>query len=162
QLINVLVTITLIEMMAAIGLGVRFVDLAPVARNWRLVTRALLANYGCVPAATGGLLLLFGAHPMVAAGFLILAVCPGAPCGPPFTGSGRGNVAVAVGLMVILAGSSAVIAPVLLHYLLLLVSGSESVTLDAARIVRTLLVSQVLPLCLGVAVRQWRPLLAER
>src|SRR5688500_15561946 len=139
QLINVLVTITLIEMMATIGLGVTFADLAGVTRNWRLVSRAALANYHCVPAVTIGLVLLFGAHPLVAAGFLILAVCPGAPYGPPFAGIAKGNVAVAVGLMVILAGSSALIAPVLLIGLLPLMGGNESLKVDAARIVITLL-----------------------
>jgi hypothetical protein len=52
--INVLVTVTLIEMMAAIGLRVTFTDLSGVARNWRLVIRAALANYVCVAAATIG------------------------------------------------------------------------------------------------------------
>ena len=162
QLINVVVTITLVEMMVAIGLGVTFVDLAGVARNWRLVGQAALANYVCVPAATVGLLLLFDPHPMVAAGFLILAVCPGAPYGPPCTAMAKGNVAVAVGLMVILAGSSAILAPILLHYLLPLVSGNEPLTVDATRIVGTLLATQLVPLCVGVAVRQWRPTLADR
>ena len=161
RLINVLVTITLIEMMVAIGLGVTFVDLAAVARNWRLVGRAALANYVCVPAATVGLLLLFNAQAMVAAGFLILAVCPGAPYGPPFTAIARGNVAVAVGLMVILAGSSALIAPILLLYLLPLRSGNEPLTVDATRIAVTLLLTQLVPLGAGVAVRQWRPPLAD-
>src|SRR5262249_52032128 len=130
QLINVLVTITLIEMMVAVGLGVTFADLAGVAGNWRLAGRAALANYVCVPAATVGPLPLFDAHPMVAAGFLILAVCPGAPYGPPFTAVAKGNVPLAVGLMVILAGSSAVIAPVLLHYLLPLLAGDEPLQVD--------------------------------
>src|SRR5205823_6151747 len=141
RLLNVLVTITLIEMMVAIGLGVTFVDLAGVARNWRLVARAILANYVCVPAATVGLLLLFDAHPMVAVGFLILAVCPGAPYGPPFAAIAKGNVASAVGLMVILAGSSAILAPILLHILLPLASGNESLTVDATKIAVTLLVT---------------------
>src|SRR5262249_6315412 len=71
QLINVLVTVTLVEMMAAVGLGVSLADLVGVAKQWRLVARAALANYVCVPAATVGLLLLFDADPMIAAGFLI-------------------------------------------------------------------------------------------
>jgi BASS family bile acid:Na+ symporter len=162
QLINILVTITLIEMMAAIGLRVTFADLADVARNWRLVARAALANYLCVPAATIGLLLLFNPHPLVSAGFLILTVCPGAPYGPPLTALARGNVAVAVGLMGILAGSSALVAPILLYSLLPLVSGNEATTIDAKRIVGTLLVTQLVPLGLGVAVRQWRPKMADR
>src|ERR1700674_4164546 len=97
QWINLLVTITLVEMMAAIGLGVTFDELAGVARNWRLVTNAALANYVALPAFTVGLLLLFGAQPMIAAGFLILAACPGAPFGPPCTAIAKGNVAVSVG-----------------------------------------------------------------
>jgi BASS family bile acid:Na+ symporter len=162
QFINLLVTITLVEMMAAIGLGVTVRDLAGVARDWRLAGRAALANYVCVPAATVVLLLLFGSNPMVATGFLILAVCPGAPYGPPFTAIAKGNVAVAVGLMVLLAGSSAVLAPVLLHYLLPLISSDEQLTVDATRILVTLLATQLVPLCVGVAVRQWRPGLADR
>jgi BASS family bile acid:Na+ symporter len=162
RLINVLVTLTLIEMMAAIGLGVSFADLARVARDWRLIVRATLANYVCVPAVTVGLLLLFAPDPMVAVGFLILAVCPGAPYGPPFTAIARGNMAVAVGLMVLLAGSSALLAPVLLHYLLLLVSGSEPLPVDPVGIAGILLLTQLVPLGVGVGVRQWRPLLAER
>jgi BASS family bile acid:Na+ symporter len=162
RLINILVTITLIEMMVAIGLGVTFADLMGVARNWRLVVRAALANYVCVPAAAVGLLLLFHAHPMVAAGFLILAVCPGAPYGPPFTAIAKGNVAVSVGLMAILAGSSAILAPLLLHFLLPMLSGDDSLSVDVTRIAGTLLVTQLLPLCAGVAVGHWRPLLAGR
>ena len=89
--INILVPITLIEMMVAIGLGVSLAELAAVARNWRLVTKAALANYLCVPAVTVGLLLLFHpADPMVAAGFLILAVCPGAALAPAAPSSPRG------------------------------------------------------------------------
>jgi predicted Na+-dependent transporter len=110
QFINALVTITLIEMMVAIGLGVTFADVIRVARNWRLVAQAVLANYICVPAAAVGLLLLFRAEPMVAAGFLIAAVCPGAPYAPPFTALAKGNVPVSVGLMVMLAGTSALAA----------------------------------------------------
>jgi BASS family bile acid:Na+ symporter len=162
HLTNVLVTVTLIEMMLAIGLGVTWVDLLGVVRNWRLVMQAVLANYVCVPAVTVGLLLLFRAHPLVAAGFLILAVCPGAPYGPPLTVIANGNVAVSVGLMVILAGSTALIAPILLHYLLPLVSGPDSLEIDTTRIAGTLLVTQLVPLCVGVGVHQWRPTLADR
>jgi BASS family bile acid:Na+ symporter len=162
RLINLLVTVTLIEMMVAIGLSVSFAELVRVARDWRLVARAGLANYVLVPAATVGLLFLFHARPMIAVGFLILAVCPGAPYGPPFTAIAKGNVAVAVGLMVILAGSSALIAPILLHLLLPQVVENEPLTVETSKIVVTLVVTQLLPLCVGVAVRQWRPLLAER
>jgi BASS family bile acid:Na+ symporter len=162
QIINVLVTITLIEMMAAIGLRVTFGELFAVVRNWRLAARAAVANYVCVPAVTLALLLAFDADPMVAAGFLVLAVCPGAPYGPACSVIAKGNVPVAVGLMVLLAGSSAMLAPLLLGVLLPLVSEGQPLQVDAVKISLTLLVTQLLPLCAGMAIRQWRPALADR
>jgi BASS family bile acid:Na+ symporter len=170
QLINLLVTITLVEMMVAIGLGVTFAELVGVARSWRLLTKAVLANYVVVPAVTVGLLSLYRVHPMVAAGFLILAVCPGAPFGPPLAALARGNKAVAVGLMVILSGSSVILAPILLHFLLPLMAGNETANgtegtgpkVDALQIGVTLLGIQLVPLCVGLAVRHWRPALAKR
>jgi BASS family bile acid:Na+ symporter len=162
QLIKVLVTLTVVEMMLTMGLGVSLVDLVGVLRNGRLLLGAALANYVCVPAVTVGLVFLFGAPPMVAAGFLILAVCPGAPFGPPLAAIARADVRVAVGVMVILAASSALIAPKLLAYLLPLASGSEVLHVDPMAIIGTLLVSQLLPLGIGIAVRKWRPILADR
>src|SRR4051812_26182022 len=104
QLTNVLASVTLFEMMVAIGLGVAGRDVLRVAADWRLVGKAALASYVLVPAAAVGLLILFNADRYVAVGFLVAAVCPGAPYGPPFTGIAKGNVAVSVGLMVLLAG----------------------------------------------------------
>ena len=49
RLLNVLVIITLIEMMVLVGLGVTFAELVDTGRNWRLVARAMAANYLFVP-----------------------------------------------------------------------------------------------------------------
>jgi len=162
QMINVLVTITLIEMMIGSGLGVAFEEVVGVVRKRTLLLRAALANYICVPAVTIGLLLWFRTPPMVAAGFLIIAACPGAPYGPPLTALAKGNATTAVGLMVILAGSSAIVAPMLLRLLLPVIAAGSALKVDAARIVKTLLASQLLPLSAGLFVRQWRPFLADR
>lgn len=162
RLINILVTITLIEMMVLIGLRVTFAELGRVAGNWRLVGRAAVANYLLVPAVAVGLLVWFDANPMVAAGFLILAVCPGAPFGPPFAGIARANVPIAVGLMVILAGSSAVISPLLLQLLLPWISGGEAPRIDLPGMLGALLITQLLPLLCGLLLRHWRPQLADR
>jgi BASS family bile acid:Na+ symporter len=170
QFINVLATVTLFEMMVTIGLGVTFTDVVGVARKWQMVGKAALANYLCVPAAAVALLLLFHANPYIAAGFLIAAVCPGAPYGPPFTGMAKGNVPASVGLMILLAGSSALLAPLLLTFLLPFTLGflpplpveSKPLEIDAIKVVSTLLLSQMLPLAVGLAIRQWRPALAEK
>jgi BASS family bile acid:Na+ symporter len=163
QVINLLVTILLVEMMVAIGLGVALGDLALVARDWRLVLRAALANYLAVPAITVGLLILFRpSDPMVSAGFLILAVCPGAPFGPACTKIAGGNVPASVGVMVLLAASSAIVAPLLLGALLPGFSGEGKLEVDAIEIVVTLLLTQLMPLCAGLGFKHWCPRLAGK
>jgi bile acid:Na+ symporter, BASS family len=161
QIINLLAAVTLIEMMVTIGLGSSISQVIDVSRDWHLLIRAVLANYVMVPAAAVGLLLLFQSPPLVATGFLIAAVCPGAPFGPPFTAMARGNVAVAVGLMVILAGSSAVAAPLLLRFLTPWVCGGNAAEINTVKVIGILLGAQLLPLCVGLVMRERRPLLAE-
>jgi BASS family bile acid:Na+ symporter len=160
--INILVTITLVEMMVLVGLRVTFADLVSTAKNWQLVARAALANYVLVPAVTVALLMLFNVGAMVAAGFLVLAVCPGAPYGPPFAAIARANVPLAVGLMAILAGTSTIISPALLHVLLPWVSGGEAPKIDLIGMLGALLATQLLPLLVGLTVKHRRPQLADR
>jgi BASS family bile acid:Na+ symporter len=162
RLINLVVTIALIEMMVTVGLRVTFAEIIDTGKDWPLVARAALANYVLVPAVAIILLLLFQAGPMVAAGFLVLAVCPGAPFGPPFARIAHADVPAAVGLMVILAGSSAVFSPLLLSLLLPWLSGGEAAQVGPIGLVGTLLITQLLPLLAGLLVNHWRPKLAAR
>jgi bile acid:Na+ symporter, BASS family len=162
RLINLLVTVTLVEMMVTVGLRVTFAELVATVSDSGLVARAMLANYLLVPAVAVLLLLMFHAAPMVSAGFLILAVCPGAPFGPPFAGIARGDVPQAVGLMAILAGSSALLSPLLLYVLLPWLSGGAAPAVDAVGMVGTLLITQLLPLLAGLLLNHWYPHLAAR
>src|SRR5215218_10166896 len=111
-------------MMIAVGLRVTWLEVAQTLTNRALLVRALLVNYALVPAVVVALLMVVGASPAVAIGFLVLAVCPGAPYGPPLAQAARADVAAAVGLMVILAASSAVVSPILLSLLLPWVTGA--------------------------------------
>jgi len=98
----------------------------------------------------------------VSAGFLVIAVSPGAAYGPPFTAMAKGDVAAAVGLMVILASSSAICTPVLLHALLPLVAARQGLRVDVVKMVVMLLLTQLLPLLGGLAMRQSLPALTLR
>src|SRR5215831_12846425 len=79
RLINILVTVTLIEMMVLIGLRVTFAEIVNTVRSWPLIARAVAANYLLVPVLAIVLLILFAANPMVAVGFGVLDRSLGAP-----------------------------------------------------------------------------------
>src|ERR1700752_1669183 len=104
RFINLLAAVTLVQPMLVIGLGPTLTGVRAVARDLSGLTRAFAANYVAVPAAAVALVLLFRAPPLVAAGVMVVAACPGAPYGPPFPALARGNVDRAGGWMLPLAG----------------------------------------------------------
>jgi BASS family bile acid:Na+ symporter len=162
QAISLLVYIILIEMSFATGLGVRLADVIGAAKDGRQLLGTGLSNYVAVPAAAVILILLVDADPLIAAGILILAVCPGAPYGPPLTALARGTTATSVGLMVILVGSSVVLAPLLLFLLQPLTTGGTDLHVDPLGMLSVIVVTQLLPLCCGLAIGQRWPDRAAR
>ena len=162
RLIQPLTFAGLVSMMLSMGCVVTPSELGTAMRSGRRLWAGLLSNFVFVPAVTVALLGLFDSAPLVSAGFLILAVCPGAPVSPMFTATARGDVAYAAGLMVLLAGLSAVLAPLLLAVLLPWVAPSSDLSIDSLAILRSLLLTQLLPLAAGLGLHAFRPPLADR
>jgi BASS family bile acid:Na+ symporter len=156
-LIALLNVTALVTIMLSMGLQVTIPAVLASARPARRLLLGLLANYVVVPVVTLGLLSLFQVNPMVSVGFFILAVCPGAPVGPPITAIARGNVPWAIGIMVILAGLSAVLSPALLSMLLARIAPDSDLHINYPVIVRTLLITQMLPLAVGLGIHHRAP-----
>ena len=154
--------VALIVTMLATGLGVRWTEVLAAAKQVRFVLLALSANFLFVPAATAGLLWWFHPEPMIAAGFLILAACPGAPVGPLFASIAKADVPAAIGLMVILAGLSAILSPILLATLLGFFCSQSELQVHYLAIVQTLIATQLLPLAIGMAMLAYLPQQARR
>jgi BASS family bile acid:Na+ symporter len=152
QIVNLLTVAGLVAMMLSMGFKVTLEEVTVSITKPRLVVAGLVANFVLVPAATLGLLYVFRPDPMVSVGFLILAVCPAAPVGPPFAAVAKGDVPYATGQMVVLAGLSAVLAPALLGLFLPRLVPASDLRIDYLGIVRTLLVSQMLPLAVGLGL----------
>jgi bile acid:Na+ symporter, BASS family len=162
RIVSLLTSASLIAIMVSMGLTVSLAEVWTSLRQWRIVVLGLIANFVLVPAATLGLLRLFGAGPLVSIGFFILAVSPGAPVGPPMTAIARGNVPFAVALMIVLSVLSAFLSPALLGMLAPWIAPTSELRIDYLAIVKTLLVMQLLPLAFGLALNRWAPNFAKR
>jgi BASS family bile acid:Na+ symporter len=152
RLVALLNVSALVTIMLSMGLQVTFEDVLLSARRARQLLLGLFANYLLVPAVTLGLLCVFQANPMVSVGLLILAACPGAPVGPPITAIARGDVPWSIGMMLILAGLSAILSPALLSVLLARIAPDSSLHINYLAIVQTLLITQLLPLAIGLGI----------
>ncbi len=149
--------------MFAMGLRLSFTELINSASlERRLIFRALIANFVIIPGITVWVIVLFQVSPMVAAGLVILGVSRQRLMARLLLAIARGNLAISTGLMVILAGISAFMIPLLLHFLIPMISyGDLSIKIDLAKLLGTLFFIQLLPLFLGLSIGQWRPKLAE-
>lgn len=145
-----------VSTMLAMGLGLTVREVTTPLRNLRFVIAALLINFGIVPATVWILTELLGLAPDIRIGLLLIACVAGAPMVPKLTQIAKGDVATAVALVVLLVGATVVIAPLLLRLLL------PGVRVDSAGIAQQLAVQMLIPLLIGVVVRElWEEVAAE-
>jgi BASS family bile acid:Na+ symporter len=162
ELVKPLSIALLLVMMAGVGMEVSYREVIASFREAGYMLLGMFASFVLVPIVTVLFMRAYEVQPMVAVGFLILAVCPGAPFIPTVSKIAGGNVPVSVGLMLVLAASSAILAPLLLRLLLARLPGTGSVQIDFLAILKTLLVTQLLPLGLALAFHAWKENAAAR
>lgn len=157
SLTRLLTLIGLMTLMLAMGLKSPPASVLNSLRQPRLVLMTLVANYILVPAVTVALLMLFQPTPLVAAGFLILAACPGAPVAPPLVALAKGDTSQSTGQLILLAGTSAVLSPLLLWLLFKRLLPHSELPIDYVALLRTLFLLQLLPLGVGLGIHHCRP-----
>jgi len=140
--------------MIGMGLGLRVAEIVAPLRNWRLVTLSLVANFAVMPAVALALARLLRLDESMGIGLLLLGTAGGAPFLPKLAQIARGNLAFAVGLMVLLMVITVGYIPIVLPALL------PGVSVHPAQIARSLVILMLLPLGGALAVNAYRPHLA--
>jgi BASS family bile acid:Na+ symporter len=136
-----------VSSMLAVGLSLTLRQIADPLRNVRLVALGLVANFVLMPFVAVALGRFLRLDPPLAVGLVILGSAAGAPFLPLLAKLSKGNMAFAVGKMVLLMILTVGYMPLVLPYLL------EGVSVDAAKIARSLLLLMLLPLGIGLAVK---------
>lgn len=161
-IVKVMAALSLVSLMFWMGMKAKFVDVLASAKNLKLIGLGVLANFILVPILTLGLLHIFSPDNLVCVGFLVLAVCPGAPVGLPFVAIARGDVAVAISQMIILCTISVFLSPLLLGLLFKYLFKEDDLVIDYLKVIQTLFLIQILPLALGFFLHHKAPIFAER
>ena len=132
--------------MIGMGLGLRMNEIVAPLRNGRLVALGLLASFVIMPLAALALEKVMGLDESLAIGLLLLGAAGGAPFLPKLAQIARGNLAFAVGLMVLLMVITVGYLPIVLPWLL------PGVSVNPAQIARSLVLLMLLPLGGALAV----------
>lgn len=153
---KVVVLVFVVCCMAAAGLGLGVRDLVAPFRRVRLVLAALVANFVVAPALAYGLTRLVTLEEPYAIGLLLLGGAAGAPFLPKLAELAKGDVAYAVGLMLMLTVGNIMFIPLALPILI------PGLAADAWPLLRPLLLTMMLPLAVGMGVRGWSERWAAR
>src|SRR5262249_49479334 len=132
--------------MLAMGLGLTVSQILTPLRHARLVVLSLLANFVLMPLAAVALAALLRLDPPLGGGLLLLGRAAGAPFLPKLAQIAEGDLAFAVGLMVLLMVVTVGYLPLVLPVVL------PGVSVNPAKIARSLLLLMLLPLAVALAV----------
>lgn len=160
---TIIVPIGLAAIMFSMGLSLAIDDFREVVRNPRAVFAGLFGQLVCLPPLAVAVSWLFGLPPQMAAGLFILAICPGGITSNAITYAARANVALAVVLTTASSLVTVFTIPVLASWALghYFVAG-EAPALSVPATMMHLAQMTLLPVLAGMAVRMWKPALAER
>jgi BASS family bile acid:Na+ symporter len=144
---SVAMLIFVLSSMLAMGLGLTVSHIITPLRNARLVALSLLANFVLMPLTAVALAALLRLDQPLGVGLLLLGTAAGAPFLPKLAQIAKGNLAFAVGLMVLLMVVTVGYLPLVLPVLL------PGVSVNPAKIARSLLLLMLLPLAGALAVK---------
>jgi BASS family bile acid:Na+ symporter len=160
ELLSKIIPITLlvfvVSSMLAVGLSLTVTEIEASLRNRKLVCLALLANFAVMPLAAFAIARLLRLEEPLTAALVLLGTAAGAPFLPKLADVAKGNLAFSVGLMVLLMALTVGYMPLILPLLL------EGVSVDPAKIARSLVLLMLLPLVAGLGVRKRYQALAAR
>ena len=144
---RLLVLLFLVSSMSGIGLGLTLSQIIAPLRNVKLIVLAVIMNFIIVPLLAVVTARLLRLDEPFALGLLLLGLAAGAPFLPKVVGIANGDVASAVGLMVLLMVGTTVFLPVALPLLI------KGVQVNPWKIARFLSLLMLVPLVAGLIVR---------
>ncbi len=136
-----------VSSMLAMGAGLTVARIIEPLRNVRLVLFALVANFVLMPAGAVALAKALRLDEPFGVGLLLLGCAAGAPFLPKLAELAKGNLAFAVGVMVLLMVVTVGYLPIVLPLLL------PGVTVDPLQIARSLVLLMLLPLAAGLVLK---------
>ena len=159
MLAKIISAVVLISLTFSVGLQVDRANLIAVLKNVPLLLRALLANFVIVPILGVLIAKVLHLNPIVATGFLLMAIAPGVPFVLFGVRKKGGHLGFAVALAALLPLISIVTVP--LTAALVLPAASEA-RLPLAQFATTLVLFQLLPLLIGIMIGYRLPQVAAR
>jgi BASS family bile acid:Na+ symporter len=154
-LFNASLVIMIVATMFAAGLATTTKALGSVFRNIVLVILVLITAFVLRPLVGWGVTMIFPLGVAASIVMLLLASVPGAPLGVKFAMSAKADLTTAASLQVLLAVIGSFTFAYTANFLIGASGLGEEFSLPVAALIRTVVVLQIVPFLVGMAVRHW-------
>lgn len=149
QVSGVLVTVFVVSSLFNVGLTQKPSNFVAHLRNWHFLVRMLLGNLVLVPAVMVLAVTVVDLAPIYEAGLVIFGLSAGAPFLIALTRESNQDKSLAATVMTVLILGTVIIMPILLPRLV------EGVIVDVWAIITALLTQLILPMAMGMVIRQF-------
>ena len=156
-LFNASLVIMIVATMFAAGLATTTKALGSVFRNIVLVILVLITAFVLRPLVGWGVTMIFPLGVAASIVMLLMASVPGAPLGVKFAMSAKADLTTAASLQVLLAVIGSFTFAPTANFLIGASGLGEEFALPVAELIRTVVVLQIVPFLVGMAVLHWTP-----
>jgi BASS family bile acid:Na+ symporter len=154
--LNVSVVVFTVASLLECGLSLTLAQIVQPLRNVRLVITSAVVSLLLVPLTAVAVSRLFGIEEHLRYGLVLFALVAGVEVGPKMVSIAKGDVALAVGLLITQLGVTVIYVPLMLYLLL------PEVHFDHVSLLAKLCVTVALPMGVGLLLKRHREKWAGR
>lgn len=161
-LVNVVLPLSLSIIMFSLGVGLTPADFRRVAeRPWAFAIGAV-CQIVFIPVTAFLIILLFGLTGPIAAGVMLVALCPGGVTSNVVSKLANGDVALSVSLTALISLLSILTVPFLIGWSVVHFMGAEAPNVSTTKLALAMFLLTTLPVSLGMILRYFFPVFADR
>lgn len=143
-------------LMFDLGLTLKLSDFVTVFRYPKAMILGLSGQLLLLPLIALALGTVFNLPPLFFIGLVLIACCPGGSSSNVFSKIAGGDVALSVSLTAVSSLVTLVTLPIIMNYTTLRLGETVGVTLPVANLLKQNLLTMLLPIALGIALRYWK------
>ncbi len=160
---TIIIPFGLFLVMMGLGLTLSVDDILRVIIMPKAVLTGLVGQLVLLPLVAFGLAFLLNPAPVIAIGLILLAACPGGITSNAYVFASRGDIALSVTLTTVASLFTVVTMPLLAWLALSTFAGeSEMLEVPVGNMMRSLAQLTVLPIAIGMSIRKFKPVYAEK
>lgn len=161
-LINVVLPLSLAIIMLSLGIGLTIADFARVVTRPKAFSIGAVSQIVLVPLVAYGVARGFGLPGALAAGIMLLSLCPGGVTSNMISKLARGDVALSVSLTAVVSLLSILTVPVLAAWSVNHFMGAAAPEVSVTSLAVAMFLITTLPVAIGVGIRHFAPDFAQR